>query len=501
MTYATRLMLCYVEFGGLSRNISDFTYVIAGEEQDELPERAMCTSRMVRCTLNSIALDSDVDGIELQAIEPPKFAEGTPNGLYLKIFVTDPLVVAAKSLIRSVQGLRTFSENFNPVSPVNALLRRTPRNGGSLRAIVDASAADPFEKAVNELVHILEDVKIPVRKLTDSNGYDYSPTNATSAASIVSGISTVAMQIGDFVEQPILFTVSRSDIRRYFIASDCSLRTASVRLIESATWRALTFPIDTRTCRIELQSGQFFQQGEDLDGNPVFYFRNTCLGPWRKDEDAVISAVLHRLETRLEELIQENPLVQCTLIVMMGRPYRRKKKKASKESDASPTKQPRQDKGSDLSLDQETAASTAFSAVSSLGGEESSDEEERDHEDDSEESPHRVQSNNPRIFRDEVWNPHTSRPLIERLIQILLAHYPERLSKALVVIGHKNKRYVRSTVGGVLALTSAVSSSKTREKVKFLTHYSELQKYVDRSELITLVGGTQRENLQHYECK
>ena len=112
-----------------------------------------------------------------------------------------------------------------------------------------------------------------------------------------------------------------------------------------------------------------------------------------------------------------------------------------------------------------------------------------------------VQTNNPRVFRDEVWNPHTSQPLIERLIGILLAHYPERLSKALVILGHKNKKYIRSVVGGVLALASVIPSSKTRDKVRFLAHYSELQAFVDRSELIALAGGNQSEDMKHYECK
>ena len=56
----------------------------------------------------------------------------------------------------------------------------------------------------------------------------------------------------------------------------------------------MVFPVDTRTCRIELQSGQFIQQGEDLERNAVFYFRHMCVGPWRKHGDAVIQAVLHR---------------------------------------------------------------------------------------------------------------------------------------------------------------------------------------------------------------
>lgn len=507
-SFIARMLLSYLEFGGLARNITDFTYVLAGEEEDELPERALCTARVVRWALNtlpmsSISLDTDADGVELQAMEPPKRADRDPGSLYFKMFVTDPLVVVTKSIVRSVQGLRNTHASSNPASPVNALLRRTPRSSDDQRASINGSATDPFEKAVNELVRILEEVRVPVRKNREDSSSDDSQTTAMVAASVpshfVSGIAAMPPQSVDFGEQSILRTVTRHDIHRYFIASDCSLKTASVRLVESAVWRAVTFPIDTRTCRVELQAGQFFQQGIDLDGNPVFYFRNTCLGPWRKDEDAVIAAVLHRLETRLIELAKDNPHVQCTLIVMMGRPYRRKKAKNAEVSAAggNTAKDLEED-----TFEQDTAASTAVSTIQTSGGDESTNEDEVEDEDDDYDKILRlIQTNNPRVYRDEVWNTHTSKALIERLIGILLAHYPERLSKALVVVGYKNKRYLRSAVGGVLALTSVVSSSKTRDKVRFLNHYHDLHSYVDRSELITLVGGTQREDMQHYECR
>ena len=112
-----------------------------------------------------------------------------------------------------------------------------------------------------------------------------------------------------------------------------------------------------------------------------------------------------------------------------------------------------------------------------------------------------AQTNNPRIYRDELWNTHTSKIMIERRMHILLTHYPERLNKALVVIGHGNRKYVRSAVGGVLQLASLMRPSWTRDKVRFLTRYRDLQTYVDRSQLVTLVGGTLVEDSQHFECK
>jgi len=490
-SFVTRMLLSYLEGWGLAQNIADFTLVLAGEMEDELPERALCTTRVARCTLSalplsSISLDSDDDYTELQAIEPPRQANREAFRLYSRIFVLDPLVVATKSLVRSIEGLR----HVHPASPVNALLQRSPKNRGTHQRASIVASSDPLERAVNELVSILEEVRVPVRQ--DSGTDDF--VAASLQTNDVSDSSSTLPISGEFGEQSILRTVTRSDMQRYFMASDCSLKTASVRLVESSVWRAMTFPIDTRTCRVELQCGQFFQQGVDLDGNPVFYFRNTCLGPWRKDDDAVISAVLHRLESSLENLAKDDPFVQCTLIVMMGRPYRKRKRVKDDAAIAAASKGAKDKEEDRTEQDTVTAASTAVSTLQD-GGDESSEEE-----DDVDEASRLAQTNNPRVYRDEVWNTHTSRTLIERLIDILLAHYPERLSKALVVVGYKNKRYVRSVVGGVLALTSVVGSAKTRDKVRFLTSYHDLYSYVDRSQLVSLVGGTQRVDMQHYEC-
>ena len=489
-SFVTRMLLSYLEGWGLMQNIADFTIVLAGEREDELPERALCTTRVARSTLSalpmsSISLHSGDDYIELQAIEPPRQAKREAFRLYFRIFVLDPLLVASKSLARSIEGLR----HVHPASPVNALLQRSPKNRGTHQRASIVATSDPFEQAVNELVNILEEVRVPVRQ-------DPGPDDLVAASlsnNVVSdSLSTLPIS-GELGEQSILRTVTRSDMQRYFMASDCSLKTASVRLVESSVWRALTFPIDTRTCRVELQCGQFFQQGVDLDGNPVFYFRNTCLGPWRKDDDAVISAVLHRLESSLADLAKDDPFVQCTLIVLMGRPYRKSYRVKDDAAIAAASKGAKGKEEDRTEQDTVTAASTAVSTLQD-GGDESSEEEE-----DFDEASRLAQTNNPRVYRDEVWNTHTSRTLIERLIDILLAHYPERLSKALVVVGYKNKRYVRY-FGGALALTSVVGSAKTRDKVRFLTSYHDLYSYVDRSQLVSLVGGTQRVDMQHYEC-
>jgi hypothetical protein len=295
----------------------------------------------------------------------------------------------------------------------------------------------------------------------------------------------------------ILRRVSRQDIQRYFIASNCSLKTAAVRIIESAAWRGLTFPIDTRTCRLELQNGQFFQQGKDREGNPVFYFRNTCLGPWRKDDDALVCAVLHRLENAMNVLAEDNPHVKCTLIVVMGRPYKRKK------TDKKSVQEPKAAKDVDDKTEQATTA-TALTGDSTVGRSVDVEDDEEtaiDSDDGFDEAAKKALINNPRIHPDEQWYVHTNKQVAQRLIDLVMKHYPERLNKALVVIGHGNRRYVRTTVGGVLLISSAIASSRTRDKIKFLNRYRDLVQYVDKAELVPLVGGVQIEDQKHFECE
>ncbi len=92
------------------------------------------------------------------------------------------------------------------------------------------------------------------------------------------------------IQLPVLEIVRRDDIKRFVRASNFDVKKTSVRIVQTAAWRGRTFPVDVRKCRIELQNGQFFQQGFDRQHNPVYYFRNVCLGPWRKDIDAVVHA-------------------------------------------------------------------------------------------------------------------------------------------------------------------------------------------------------------------
>jgi hypothetical protein len=485
----TRMMLSYIEMGGLSRNVADATFVLAGDNENELPERALCTSRTVRASLPQLPMSSLPRSNSNNSFEVDNPSSSMNNrgiaSLMLKLFVTDPIVSGCESIIRSVVGIHHISSRLSPNEALHPNLQSYCNDIG--HASVKDSVVDPFQKAINKLISILEGISVPVK--TQGSGVDAHSREPHNTAR--------------FDQVSILRIVDRNDIIRFFIASKCCPKTASVRIVESAIWRGMTFPVDTRMCRIELQTGQFFHQGFDFNGNPVFYFRNLCLGPWRKDHDAVIAAVLHRLEMSLSQFSRTNPFVQCTLIVLAGRPYRRKNEPKNETKSPERVKSNEQH-AKDERNDQVTIASTA---ISTLHGTEAGDQSNEEgasvvDEDDSIVDDVRLEpTNNPRVFPDEHWNVHTSKVLIGQLVHVLLSHYPERLSSALVVIGHGNNKYARSAVGGLLYLTGLVNSSRTRDKVRFLTRYRDLQSYVHHSQLITLVGGSQVEDPHHYECR
>lgn len=145
--------------------------------------------------------------------------------------------------------LETDDKNINPVES-SALLNQID-SMDSFPLDETCSAAD-IEIVKDVLMHIT----VPVRVSEDvhSDGIDS-----------ISGTERVSDNLTD---SPVLKDFSDDDIRRHFIAANRDLKETAIRITESAAWRGLMFPIDTRKCQIELSSNQFFLQGIDRKGNP-----------------------------------------------------------------------------------------------------------------------------------------------------------------------------------------------------------------------------------------
>jgi hypothetical protein len=253
------------------------------------------------------------------------------------------------------------------------------------------------------------------------------------------------------------------------------LKTAAIRIVESAAWRGVTFPVDIRVCRIELQSGQFFQYGRDKEGNPVFYFRNMCMGPWRKDVNAVIFAILHRLEASMKRLALQKPDVRCTLVVLMGSPVSEMVSENYNQGRVSKDDESIQSESTSTTRNSQRSRKSAKmkkKQVNALGSDQSSL------------NPFSIGAN-PRIdYSGEDYQVHTNFALVQRLNEVLSRHYPERLAKALIV---PSSGWIKTL--GTFGLRAYVSAPKTRSRVFMLGSSHDLRKYVEEDELVTFVGG------------
>jgi hypothetical protein len=445
----SRLLFSRIE-GQMAERVLDFTFVLEGQAEDELPERALCTSRMVHVDNQAVgkAASFNVTPQETKAEEMTE--ETTTHGSFGNRLRQSIYDVAA------IVGLSNIDKRPSVTSGDQDNLEQHP--GGNVDAsdggkVLDSS--DPLEVATNEITEILKGVEIPVK----------------------SNILSLEHGAEEMIQLPVLKIVSRHDIKRFVRASDFDVKKTSVRIVQTAAWRGRMFPVDVRKCRIELQNGQFFQQGFDRQHNPVYYFRNVCLGPWRKDVDAVVSAVVFRLDKSLQEFCKSNPNTKCTLIILMGQPI------LSKHSDDAPDEEATKDESDEAAKDDD--------------GDTEGNGEDRDGEEPHPDAgtlvdPDSMPNNafNPRISLGEHWHKHSSRELIEVLIEMFSAHYPERLEKALVVRGKGKNHYFRTVVKGRLAMKKLLCSQEMRNKVKFVKNPSELTEYVEESQLVSIVGGS-----------
>ncbi|KAL9180515.1 hypothetical protein ACHAXT_010968 [Thalassiosira profunda] len=239
------------------------------------------------------------------------------------------------------------------------------------------STDELYGDKIDTIFELLEDVAVPLRKRNQSRG-EHNPDN-----------------LGEIITMGRI-DVTRSDVERYLIASECDIKATVTRIVESAAWRSDVFPVDTRLYTIELQSNQFFQHGRDREGNPIFCFRNMLLGPPRGRNCASVLAVLHRLETYFALADKQHPGTKITVVVFMD-------------------------------------------AVESYGKE-----------------GQPLSRSDPRIDRFEEYYPHSNLLQMQLLNDLIARHYPGRIAKTLVVSskGWKNARFLRSLFQKAIVLSS-----------------------------------------------
>ena len=465
----SKLLITVLEQGLLAKNVFDVTYVLAAQEQDELPERAACTFRAVRVESRDIALPSIyVYGSHRLALrrrrstQDANFFQSTLQMLPMKNILSSDSIESDNDDDTTTNIQVKRSQDFT-------LAGTRARANGTGASVLDSfrtcaiPSDDPIEKSVNELIEILENVKIPVRR-DQLSQYDFSTSVPMGLLDAFHSTNDGVLHDKDLLSMSLLLLITRGEIRRHFIASGCNLKKAAMRIVETAAWRGQTFPIDRRICRIELQSGQFFQQGIDKEGRPVFYIRNLGLGPWRKDADATVASVLHRLEGALHEFSGRKEDIQCTVIILMGKPFKEFLK--FKSGDAGSM-------AGDDSGDDDGASQLSVSVRDGMAF-----------------TPDGPIVANPRINSEESWQNHTNKKIARQLIDLLSAHYPERLHQALVVVKPSHAGPIRKAFGR-FTLSSFVESPVTRSKIKLLSRFTELQNYVSKNELVTIAGGEQ----------
>jgi hypothetical protein len=408
----------------LPKSVTDFSYVLMMPQENKTEGMILGTIRLVNLTLKNVTLPMEVNA----------------NGM------TD------KACLRNTISL----ENKKSRLPI-----------------------DNFQKEIDKLIETLLNVRVPIRskalQINQLTLARYGKQDQCVPSSC---------RAEDFANLPILETLDRTDLRRYLVASGLDIPKATMRLIESAIWRGITFPIDTRACRIELQSGQFFQQGYDVDKFPVFYFRNMCLGPWRQDADAVMKAVLYRLDEALSRLPRDS---KVTLIILLGRPtLSRRKRSRSNTVTHDRTDDETKNKAENTKVEPDLV---------------NRDIEESEIVDENNASPFRT-GINPRLQEgDEDFFIHTNRDLILQLLDTLINHYPERLQRALLVPGRSRRYgYWKSAFSLQLAIRNAIKSTKTRSKCIVLSHISELKKFVNPSDLVAFAGGEAPVHKSAFEC-
>ena len=160
----------------------------------------------------------------------------------------------------------------------------------------------------------------------------------------------------------------------------------------------------------------------------MFYYRHWLLGPWFKDIEASINAVLYRLETYFKKMAILQPGVKITVVILLGNPDTKRK---STEKNAS--------------------------------------------------NGHHLTGSNPMIDPNQDFAEHASIEMYSRLVGLLRKHYPERLKGALIVPGKGNfsKPNIRDFLTAHQVNTPRI----------ILLNLIELKEYINEDQLVTFAGG------------
>jgi hypothetical protein len=291
---------------------------------------------------------------------------------------------------------------------------------------------------VETLKEILSLITVPVRS-TSNYSTEYQ------------GISHGKESI---IDGQVLSFFTDNEILQHLIAANENLKEAAIRITKSAAFRGLTFPIDIRTCQVELRSGQFLHHGHDLNGDPIFYFRNMCTGLWRKKIDASTSAILYTFDKAVRNLSKTNPNFKCTLVVLMGKVYDFKS-----SVDDTPATDERVSESDDVSAESNSPDETTSESVN-----------------ESEQFKPKNDKKKKELF------VHTNFQFVERLINIVSQNYPERLGKVIVVPSGGWEKWI-STHG----LRRYIQSSKTRSKVTVVDGMKDLKNFISVDQMIGIV--------------
>lgn len=456
-------------FDGVQKHISestvDFTFVIEGTQNDELPERALSTLRIVHVNRVKVAKDPRPYLAIVNKTNRKRRNLQRQQSTFSPQVLLKYSLVSMQSMI-NLTPLARGTENDHNLQVIaeedDDEFEETPKH---LRGnVIDM---DYFEQAIDVVIDILRSVGVPCRH---KPGH-FDPTSLTRWKEEIEETGILVMS-----KVPALRMFDRSDIGRYILHFDYDLKITAKRLVETAAWRGKTFPIDKRICRIELQNGQFFQQGFDNDNNPVFYFRNLCRGPWRGHIDATIMAILYRLDKSLDELRKINPHIRVTLVVLMGHAKRGARRKINGGSSIAESTNGVEE---DFVLDEDQSAGESAPFILEIPSEDEI----------------KVKSGNPRISTDEQWTCHTNVLLIKKLLPQLSCHYPDRLSKVLVLKGRGKNHYYREKIQGNMMVRKWFRDAgidnyqQLRNKIRFVTKTSELTQYIPLKDLPTFVGG------------